>query len=198
MVGREAMELKVPLIAWNGLLAVFSLAGTLRMGEEFLWVTQIVFLARRAGNTSICEWKSFKNEGKSTEMNIHVHHVFPKKKHFSPFELLTQRSQSVQFTVQIRAAHASSDRLNRVCHRSLPTGFFLGSALHHFKSLCHPSFSHWDQEYLCSLPNWVTRHFWCSARNRSYSCTGIITQSCSLAHSTHVSSTISLPLSSLL
>ncbi|KAF8371076.1 elo-9 [Pristionchus pacificus] len=38
MESRKAFELKLPLIIWNSALAVFSLVGTIRMGEEFLHV----------------------------------------------------------------------------------------------------------------------------------------------------------------
>ncbi|GMR45287.1 hypothetical protein PMAYCL1PPCAC_15482, partial [Pristionchus mayeri] len=38
MASRKAFELKTPMIIWNAALALFSLAGTLRMGEEFVHV----------------------------------------------------------------------------------------------------------------------------------------------------------------
>ncbi|GMR45985.1 hypothetical protein PMAYCL1PPCAC_16180, partial [Pristionchus mayeri] len=38
MATRKAFELRVPMILWNAALALFSLAGTIRMGEEFIHV----------------------------------------------------------------------------------------------------------------------------------------------------------------
>ncbi|GMR46575.1 hypothetical protein PMAYCL1PPCAC_16770, partial [Pristionchus mayeri] len=40
MESREALILKWPLIVWNSGLAVFSMIGTVRMGEEFLYVVR--------------------------------------------------------------------------------------------------------------------------------------------------------------
>ncbi|GMT15040.1 hypothetical protein PFISCL1PPCAC_6337, partial [Pristionchus fissidentatus] len=38
MANRKAWDLKQPLILWNAALSVFSLMGTIRMGEEFFYV----------------------------------------------------------------------------------------------------------------------------------------------------------------
>ncbi|GMS85162.1 hypothetical protein PENTCL1PPCAC_7337, partial [Pristionchus entomophagus] len=38
MAERKPFNLKLPLIIWSAALAIFSLAGTIRMGEEFLYV----------------------------------------------------------------------------------------------------------------------------------------------------------------
>lgn len=38
MADRKPFNLKWPLIIWNAALAIFSLAGTIRMAEEFTWV----------------------------------------------------------------------------------------------------------------------------------------------------------------
>lgn len=47
----KAFKLSTPLIMWNVVLALFSLAGTIRVGEEFLYV---LLTRKRSLHDSIC------------------------------------------------------------------------------------------------------------------------------------------------